>query len=740
MLEPSPFAANQQGPIDRRNVQDFYLVNSCGLFTYKVVGIVGPLSLASSVSQMPLNLRRPKIVDSVRDAGLFDFTPYNYPQEAYAANATLDSNKQQLSVLIIDSGAAFGAQTGGWIAECWGSSSLNVLAHELCHQLGATDLYGPSNLNANLSLMSANDGTVLGRSSWHLDPWHKLRLGWAEPRLIEMRENLNPIRLVAPEAQDRSGTVILFDPARPLNEYFILEFRNASERAGQTPAPGLTTGGYDQNFPGTAGVVIWHVVTSGTNFDAQINLPGPQNTTVAWERVYADGRVVGTFNQLLPSYYSQPYQDFQMGGNTPWGGGSVSPPLRWYDGTQAAVRIAVIDFPPSSDVAEIVLLDSSREVDSSNFWPSANSSQNLIVSTWGQRGNFELLVAINGKLAHFWRDNNLLATPWHGPVPVTSSSIPSTSAPAQQALIHASPAAISLIQSNFRSPGDLEAVVRMHPSIGSDFLALVVRTDTGWHGPTGIMLAGNLINKVTANPALVQSTFGSQGNFEMLVGSGTQLLHYWRNNDAIGRPWNGPFSVHDWKAATVPGSPVASISQQPIYISLLQIRGGDLAAVVVLETLTGERSIHYVERNGATWTTSPVKGDDGKTITGIMGGPSMIQSYYGQRGNYEMLVPMGKRVVHYWRDNDAAGRPWHGPYTALDYSSATSGTAIISAFPQAVALVQSAMSPMGSLEAVVRVAPVAGDEFLVTLVRSGTNWQVKNLIADGKRVDKVSAL
>ena len=64
------------------------------------------------------------------------------------------------------------------------------------------------------------------------------------------------------------------------------------------------------------------------------------------------------------------------------------------------------------------------------------------------------------------------------------------------------------------------------------------------------------------------------------------------------------------------------------------------------------------------------------------------------------------------------------------------GTAIINAFPQAVALVQSAMSSTGSLEAVVRIAPVVGHEFLVTLVRSGTKWQANKLIADGKPVGR----
>src|SRR5581483_12094904 len=75
---------------------------------------------------------------------------------------------------------------------------------------------------------------------------------------------------------------------------------------------------------------------------------------------------------------------------------------------------------------------------------------------------------------------------------------------------------------------------------------------------------------------------------------------------------------------------------------------------------------------GLTVITSPVDGTSCRLdITDIhnpqrsCGGPKyspthsgfMIQSTYGKQGNFEIVIPKGERLVHYWRDNDAAGFP-----------------------------------------------------------------------------------
>lgn len=93
--------------------------------------------------------------------------------------------------------------------------------------------------------------------------------------------------------------------------------------------------------------------------------------------------------------------------------------------------------------------------------------------------------------------------------------------------------AVTLIQSNFGSPGNLEVIARAGGQLHFFW------RDSGpaftWNGPFAIA------SGVSGNPALVQSRFGAQGNFEAVVplASGG-LAHYWRNNDDPAFPWNGP--------------------------------------------------------------------------------------------------------------------------------------------------------------------------------------------------------
>ena len=41
------------------------------------------------------------------------------------------------------------------------------------------------------------------------------------------------------------------------------------------------------------------------------------------------------------------------------------------------------------------------------------------------------------------------------------------------------------------------------------------------------------------------------------------------------------------------------------------------------------------------------------------GDPVLLQSTYGVRGNFELLVPQGEVIRHYYRDNDDQQLPWH---------------------------------------------------------------------------------
>jgi hypothetical protein len=50
------------------------------------------------------------------------------------------------------------------------------------------------------------------------------------------------------------------------------------------------------------------------------------------------------------------------------------------------------------------------------------------------------------------------------------------------------------------------------------------------------------MSNLGGNPRLLQSRFGSNGNFELVVPSGSAGMFFlWRNNDAANAPWSAPF-------------------------------------------------------------------------------------------------------------------------------------------------------------------------------------------------------
>jgi hypothetical protein len=87
------------------------------------------------------------------------------------------------------------------------------------------------------------------------------------------------------------------------------------------------------------------------------------------------------------------------------------------------------------------------------------------------------------------------------------------------------PATAALIQSNFGPPGQLDIVSQM--------IALL-------DGPVEIRADRASISNVRGTPALIQSTFGTNGNFEMMVIQQDRVAHYWRDNDQADSPWHGP--------------------------------------------------------------------------------------------------------------------------------------------------------------------------------------------------------
>lgn len=149
----------------------------------------------------------------------------------------------------------------------------------------------------------------------------------------------------------------------------------------------------------------------------------------------------------------------------------------------------------------------------------------FIQSTNGIQGNFEVVAAsTEGGLAHWWRNNDLVHI-WFGPTRFGQGNV----------------GGVALIQSNFGSPGNLEAVARM-----GDKLAHYWREGHGWHGPK-VFAHG-----VTGQIAFIQSTRGVKGDFEVVAplregGIG----HWWRDNDSSAHQWYGPIKFAAGTVSTV---------------------------------------------------------------------------------------------------------------------------------------------------------------------------------------------
>lgn len=154
----------------------------------------------------------------------------------------------------------------------------DTLVHELAHTLGALDLYGArSRMNQNLTVMGPTvGGPEDERRTYHLDPWHRMALGWISPVILEIPEitQENACRTLTGvrgelAIEDRARRpLLLYDPANDPREFYMIEGRNPE--------------GYDENVAGgMPGAALWYVQLASDRlprrFDSLIQ-PGRNGT------------------------------------------------------------------------------------------------------------------------------------------------------------------------------------------------------------------------------------------------------------------------------------------------------------------------------------------------------------------------------------------------------------------------------------------------------------------------------
>jgi galactose oxidase-like protein len=207
------------------------------------------------------------------------------------------------------------------------------------------------------------------------------------------------------------------------------------------------------------------------------------------------------------------------------------------------------------------------------FASGVSGNPAMIQGIFGGRGNFELVVpAAGGGLHHWWRNNDFGG--WNGPTAFGGGA--------------GAVAAVTLIQSTFGDPGNLEVVARI-----GNRLALFWRTSEPpwtWSGPFFFH------DGVRGVPGFIQAHFGNHGNFEVVTpAEGGGLRHLWRDNDAPGLPWHvGPtFGGTDPYRA----------------VSLLESNfgnpgpGGNLE--LIAQTESGQWRGFWRGDNSATWNAMP---------------------------------------------------------------------------------------------------------------------------------------
>jgi M6 family metalloprotease-like protein len=242
-----------------------------------------------------------------------------------------------------------------------------TIAHEFFHQLGTDHIYGNPRINSRYSSLAATCAGENFHEYFHADAWHKMRLGWIEPRVVSTRAPGGSAYLNAPQnfqtPTEDKRPILLFDPARQSSakEYFLLEYRRRTAGAvngyeASLPAEGLlvwwvrTAAGSDEflNFlkilPDADGV-LQSTVAAGSD-DQALDLSIPPNGTRDVIRPGPDfvlQSAVST-NDVLASdpaliFYGGPSGSW--GNGQPWREADGQIALRYYDGSDSGIRLRV---------------------------------------------------------------------------------------------------------------------------------------------------------------------------------------------------------------------------------------------------------------------------------------------------------------------------------------------------------------------------------------------------------------
>jgi M6 family metalloprotease-like protein len=226
--------------------------------------------------------------------------------------------------------------TVGMIAEVYIGNPLNlgVSVHELAHLLlEAPDMY------FNFSCpYAAGDFSIMDNAYRyiHMDPFLKLKYGWLRPKII-----FKSGTYILPNVEGSRKVLILMDPRRGPDEYFILENR----------FPANT---YDRDIP-DSGLGVWHIIERPEVYG---NLPPPPGvSTEQWNSVGRDDWGRRAIRLIRPVLRYDPYKSLWDGSDPDTGYDllSVDPNpqhamLKWADNTPTGFAVRSIS-PAGRDMS-----------------------------------------------------------------------------------------------------------------------------------------------------------------------------------------------------------------------------------------------------------------------------------------------------------------------------------------------------------------------------------------------------
>ncbi len=238
-------------------VQKFFKENSHNRFNWTNGGVIhigypGNFSTTAGVDAREVALK--KAVTQGYNWKQWDADNDNIVEEQelgvvfYGAHPSSSPLAGQTSGGAYDVLAANGLRIQTKVAGAYDTSPLSLHMHEVTHLLGATDFYGSDgSMSEGLTMMGRQSVNPLDWSV-HLDPWHKMRLGWLEPITYVIGQTTAACHELLNAAGTAPHAALVYDPLNGPLDYLLIEYRRRQ--------------GHDKDLADSAGgLAVWHVQT-----------------------------------------------------------------------------------------------------------------------------------------------------------------------------------------------------------------------------------------------------------------------------------------------------------------------------------------------------------------------------------------------------------------------------------------------------------------------------------------------